>query len=138
MKYPFLSEAWFTAVETLLAEEVYATPAGTEMIVNLVVDETPFGTDVEVHVGAIAGRAEWGLGHVEAADLLLATDYVTAREIFISGDPMTGMSAFFAGKVRLQGDLSKLAEAAASAGGPGAALGFVSPEITEKLQAITE
>ena len=138
MKYPFLSEDWFTAVEALLADEEYATPAGTEMVVNLVVDETPFGPDVLVHVGAIEGRAQWGIGHLESADLVLATDYVTAREIFISGDPMTGMSAFFAGKVRLQGDLSKLAEAAASAGGPGAALGFIDPAITEKLQAITE
>ena len=110
-KHEFLSESWFSAVEALIAEESFDTPAETEMIVNLIVDETPFGDEVRVHVGAIGGRAEWGHGHREDADLVLATDYGTAKDIFVSGDPMSGMSAFFAGKVRLQGDLTKLAEA---------------------------
>jgi putative sterol carrier protein len=137
-KYAFLSESWFTAVEALLAEEEFAAPVTTAMVVNLIVEETPFGDDVRVFVGAIEGRAQWGHGHREDADLVLATDYGTAKDIFISGDPMSGMSAFFAGKVRLQGDLTKLAEAAASAGGPAGALGFTDPEMTEKLQSITE
>lgn len=137
-KYEFLSEPWFGAVEALLADEEFAAPADTDMIVNLIVDETPFGAEVHVHVGATEGRALWGHGHREDADLVVATDYVTARDIFISGDPMSGMSAFFAGKVRLQGDFTKLAEAAAAAGGPGAVLGLANPEMTEKLQDITE
>ena len=137
-KHVFLSESWFAAAEALLDGEDFAVPEGTAMVMNLVVDETPFSEDVTFFIGALDGRTQWGHGHHEAADLVVATDYVTAKEIFISGDPMTGMSAFFAGKVRLQGDLTKLAEAAASAGGPGAVLGFASPELTERIQAITE
>jgi hypothetical protein len=136
-KYVFLSEPWFSAVEELLDDQAVATPAETEMVVNLIVDETPFGEEVRVYVGAIGGQAQWGHGHREDADLVLATDYDTAKSIFVSGDPMTGMSAFFAGKVRLQGDLTKLAEAAASAGGPAAILGFADPQMTERLASIT-
>lgn len=137
-KYLFLSDAWFTAVEAVLADEEFEAPAGAEMTVNLIVDETPFGNEVRVHVGAAAGRAAWGHGHIENADLILATDYETAKSIFISGDPMSGMHAFFAGKVRLQGDLTKLAEAAAAAGGAPGAFGFIDPTLSERLQSITE
>ena len=54
---------------------------------NLVVTETPFGEDRLLHVGAHDGRADWGVGHADDADLTLTTDYVTAREIFMAGDP---------------------------------------------------
>ena len=64
------------------------------------------------------GTAAWGIGHADAADVTLTTDYATAKEVFISGDPQTGMQAFMAGKVKIQGDMSKLI-AAQQAGGPG-------------------
>ncbi|MFZ4515855.1 MAG: SCP2 sterol-binding domain-containing protein [Acidimicrobiia bacterium] len=137
-KHPFLSDDWFTAVEALLADEAFAAPVDAEMMVNVIVDETPFEREIHVHVGAASGRAVWGHGHAEQADLVLATDYETAKSIFVSGDPMSGMHAFFAGKVRLQGDLTKLAETAASVGGAGGALTFIDPALTERLQAITE
>ena len=52
---------------------------------NLVVTETPFGEDRQLaHRDARDGNADWGAGHVDDADLTLTTDYVTAREIFMS------------------------------------------------------
>ena len=64
--------------------------------------------------------ADWGPGHVDRADLTLTTDYVTAREIFMSGNPQAGLQAFMEGKVKIQGDLTKLMAAQASGAGPGA------------------
>ena len=36
------------------------------------------------------------------------TDYGTAKDVFISGNPQAGMQAFMAGKVKVQGDMTKL------------------------------
>ena len=66
------------------------------------------------------------------ADLTLTTDYVTAREIFMSGNPQAGMQAFMEGKVKVQGDLTKLMAAQVAGTGPGA------PGLADALSAITE
>ena len=99
---------------------------------NLLVTDTPFGEDRQLHIGAKDGRAEWGAGHAADADLTLTTDYVTAREIFISGNPQAGMQAFMEGKVKVQGDLTKLMAAQVAGTGPGA------PGLADALSEITE
>ena len=137
-KHPFLSDTWFIATEALLADETFDAPASVPLTLNVIVEETPFSEDVRIFVGSREGKAHWGRGHADDADMSLATDYETARTIFITGDAALGMSAFFAGKVRLQGDLSKFIEAVTAAGGPAGALGLVDPALAEKLQAITQ
>ena len=72
------------------------------------------------------------MGHLNSADLTLTTDYVTARDIFMSGNPQAGMQAFMEGKVKVQGDLTKLMAAQVAGTGPGA------PGLAEALSAITE
>ena len=99
---------------------------------NLVVTDTPFGEDRQLHIGARDGKADWGTGHANDADLTLTTDYVTARDIFMSGNPQAGMQAFMEGKVKLQGDLTKLMAAQVAGTGPGA------PGLAEELAAVTE
>jgi putative sterol carrier protein len=47
----------------------------------------------------------------------LTTDYATARDVFVSGNQAAGMQAFMAGKVKVQGDMTKLM-AAQGGGGP--------------------
>jgi hypothetical protein len=62
----------------------------------------------------------------------LVTDFATARDIFVSGNPQAGMQAFMSGKVRVQGDMAKLMAAGQGGGGPG------NPELSAELQEITE
>jgi hypothetical protein len=130
--YPFLSDEWFVAVRAIVDARSVEIPPHAELAMNLVVTETPFGEDRRLHIGARDGKADWGTGHVADADLTLTTDYLTAREIFMSGNPQAGMQAFMDGKVKLQGDLTKLMAAQVAGTGPGA------PGLAEELSAVTE
>jgi hypothetical protein len=130
--YPFLSDDWFVAVREVVDAQDIDIPPHAELTMNLVVTETPFGEDRRLHVGARDGKADWGIGHATDADLTLTTDYATAREIFISGNPQAGMQAFMDGRVKVQGDLTKLMAAQVAGTGPGA------PGLAEALSAITE
>jgi putative sterol carrier protein len=130
--YQFLSDEWFAAVRVIVEARDVEIPPHAELAMNLVVTDTPFGEDRQLHVGARDGKADWGTGHVADADLTLTTDYVTAKDIFMSGNPQAGMQAFMEGKVKLQGDLTKLMAAQVAGTGPGA------PGLAEELSAITE
>jgi putative sterol carrier protein len=48
------------------------------------------------------------LGELENADVTVTTDYETARKIFVDQDPQAGMQAFMSGKIKVQGDMTKL------------------------------
>jgi hypothetical protein len=130
--YPFLSDEWFEAVREIVERRELEIPPHAELTMNLVVTDTPNGSDRRLHVGARDGKADWGAGHAADADLTLTTDYDTARDIFMSGNPQAGMQAFLDGKVKLQGDLTKLMAAQVAGTGPGA------PGLAEELSAITE
>jgi putative sterol carrier protein len=98
------------------------------MMMNLVVTGTQWG-DREMHMGSTDGKADMGQGLADGADVTLTTDYATAKQVFISGDPNAGMQAFMQGKVRVQGDMAKLM---ASQQGGG------NPKLQEAIQAATE
>jgi SCP-2 sterol transfer family protein len=131
-KHEFLSDEWFAIVDQLVAEHGAETPDGADIVMNLVVVDTPFGAERHLHLGARGGRAHYGIGHAPDADVTLTTDYATAKEIFVSGDPQAGMAAFFAGKVKIQGDLAKLMTMQAGGGGPGSM-----SALAEAVQGIT-
>ena len=117
-KHAFLSEGWIIAVETIVTEQGAgaAGPHGN-VVVNLIVTDTPFGEDKQFHMGTVDGGAVMGGGHRENPDVTLTTDYVTAKEVFVAGNPQAGMQAFMSGKVKVQGDMTKLM-AAQAGGGP--------------------
>ena len=48
------------------------------------------------------------LGHLEDPDLTVTVDWTTAKAIFVEQNPQAGMQAFMAGKVKVQGDMTKL------------------------------
>ncbi len=128
-KHQFLSDDWFAIVEKLVEEHGADAPAQANVMVNLVITETPFGDERQMHMGARDGKGHWGIGHASDADVTLTTDYTTAKQVFVSGDPNAGMQAFMQGKVRVQGDMAKLM--ASQQGGGNAAL-------QEAIQGITE
>lgn len=107
-KYAFLSDDWFTEVHKLVEEHGADAPAGNPVVVNVVVTDTPFGDERQMHMGAKDGKGEMGVGLVDDADVTLTTDYATAKDVFVSGNQQAGMQAFMAGKVKVQGDMTKL------------------------------
>lgn len=125
-KYPFLSDPWFDAAAALIHEHQPEVPPAN-LVMNL---EVADGADtVKFFMGAKNGEVLFGKGTTDGADLTMSTDIDTARSVFVSGDQQAGMQAFMAGKVRVQGDMTKLMMQ--GGGGANAAL-------TEAMQAITE
>lgn len=109
--HPFLSAAWIDAV----ADIRHSVPAPEQLpavIINLVVNEVP--TDVD-DSGSVAANLDTGdgvpqltLGHHDDPDVVVTTDYITARALLADVDPAAVMSAFLAGKVVIQGEMLKL------------------------------
>lgn len=128
-KHAFLSDDWFAVVEKLVEEHGADAPAHANVVVNLVITDTPFGAERQMHMGARDGRGHWGIGHADDADVTLTTDYGTAKEVFVSGNPQAGMQAFMAGKVKVQGDMAKLMASQQTGG---------NTALNEAIQGITE
>ena len=129
-KYPFLSDGWFDAAEKLISDHAPDAPAGTNLLMNLEV--TDGDKTVQFHMGSRDGATLFGKGHDPSGDLTLSTDIDTAKAVFLDGNQQAGMQAFMSGKVRVQGDMTKLMMAQAGGGG-GQADG-----LTEALKSITE
>ena len=125
-KYQFLSDPWFDAAEKLIREHQTAAPP-TNLVMNLEVADGDRA--IQFYMGAKDGETLFGRGTADGADLTMSTDIVTARAVFVSSDQQAGMQAFMAGKVRVQGDMTKLMMQSSSGG---------NPALTEALQAITE
>jgi putative sterol carrier protein len=128
-KFSFLSDAWFDAAAQLIKEHDTGAPPSTNLVMNLEV--TTGEQTVEFFMGSKDGETLFGKGKADGADLTLATDLDTAREVFVAGNQQAGMQAFMAGKVRVQGDMTKLMMAQAGGGG-------ASPALSAALQSITE
>jgi hypothetical protein len=133
MTYVFLSDEWLDAVASLVGEYASEVPEGTDLVLNVEVVDTPFDSDRRLHVGARNGEPQWGADFDPTADVTISCDYQTASDIFLSGDPQAGLTAFVTGKVRIQGDVSKL-----MAGGGMSGIPLAAPEIAAKVTAITE
>jgi hypothetical protein len=113
-----------------------APPLATPVRMNQVITEVPFGGGtVESHLDTSSGHLDMDTGHLDAADVTITLDYDTAKAVFVDGTREAAMQAFMAGKVKVQGDLTKLINALQEQS-PSA-----TPEagdVTRKIQEITE
>jgi hypothetical protein len=110
MPYPFLSDEWIENARSIREEfKGKAAPVPHVVRMNLVITELPFGDGVlDAHMDTTSGEMELDKGHLEASDLKVTVDYMTAKAILVDGNPAAGMQAFMAGKVRVEGDMAKL------------------------------
>jgi hypothetical protein len=131
--YAFLSPEWIEAARELRAEHLAGAEAPAQtMRMNLTVEAVPHGDGVvEAHVDTTGGIVEIDLGHLEGADVKVSLDYDTARAVLIDNDAEAAMGAFMAGRVRVEGDMTKLLAYQAMA--PSAE----QLEVTAALKAIT-
>jgi hypothetical protein len=89
--FPFLSDEWFAEVRRIVDEQRVTVPDSADLHVNLLVTGTPFDADRRINLALQDGAADWDQGHVDDADLTLTTDYGTAREVFMTGDPQAAL-----------------------------------------------
>ncbi len=109
-KHAFLSDDWLTTVLALQGEYRPKLPApAVKMKMNQVVTGVPFGDGtVNLHIDTTSGQAVMGRGHLEAPDVSVTTDYTTARMLLVDNSQQAAMQAFMQGKIKAQGDMTKL------------------------------
>ena len=108
--YKFLSEEWMTAAKKIRDEYHGKAPAPAHAVrMNQVITDVPFGEGtVNSHMDTSGGEMEMDIGHLENPDVTVTLDYETAKAIFVDGNPQAGMQAFMAGKIKVQGDMTKM------------------------------
>jgi putative sterol carrier protein len=111
--HEFLSDGWIKEARKIrdrhreAAES--ALPPGVSVRMNQIITEVPFGEGViDAHIDSTTGSLTLDLGHVEQPDVTLTVDYATARALFVEQDVQAAMSAFMSGKIRVDGDITKL------------------------------
>ena len=109
-KYEFLSEEWIAAAQAIREEyEGKATTAPPPMKMNVVITDVPFGEgSMDAHIDTTDGEMSLDMGPLEGPDLTVTVDYATAKSIFIDQDQQASMQAFMAGKIKVQGDMTKM------------------------------
>ena len=133
-KYKFLSEEWVAEAKAIREQHAGDAPAPAHSVrMNQVITDVPFGDgEINAHMDTSGGEMEMDFGHLENPDLTVTLDYATAKAILVDGNPQAGMQAFMAGKVKVDGDMTKLMAMQAGAADPKAA------EVAAAIQAITE
>jgi hypothetical protein len=110
MPFQFLSDEWVEEARVIRAEyAAVSTPIAQVIRMNLVVTEIPHGPgQIDAHLDTSGGQLDIERGHVEDPDLTVTLDYETAKAMLVEGNTQAAMSAFMAGKVRVDGDMAKL------------------------------
>lgn len=108
--FPFLSDGWIAEArrihEAYRGQGAGATP---DVRMNLVVTDVPFGAGtIDAHADTTTGELDIDLGHLEAPEVTLTLDYDTARAILVDHDQQAVMQAFMGGRIKVQGDMTKL------------------------------
>jgi len=109
-QYPFLSDDWVVAARKIRAEfDALDEGVPNNIRMNQVITEVPFGEGtINAHVDTTSGSLEMDIGHLDKADVTVTLDYDTAKSVFVDGTISAAMTAFMAGKVRVQGEMAKL------------------------------
>ena len=133
-KYPFLSDEWMDEAKKIREEfRGQGAPAAHAVKMNQVITDVPFGDGtINAHMDTSSGELEMETGHIDGADLTVTLDYDTAKAIFVEGNPQAGMQAFMAGKIKVQGDMTKLMAMQSGAPDPSA------QEVAKRIADITE
>jgi putative sterol carrier protein len=109
-KYEFLTAEWIEAAKNIRDQaDAPATPPAHTIRMNQVITDAPFTDDeIKVFMDTSDGELKLDLGELENPDLTVTVDWTTAKAIFVDQNPQAGMQAFMAGKVKVQGDMTKL------------------------------
>ncbi len=132
----FLSDEWLEQAKAIRAE--YEGKGGApphQMRMNLIITDVPEDVSegpIDAHMDTTSGDVEMDLGHMDSPDLTVTLEYETAKAILVEGNPQAGMQAFMAGKIKVQGDMTKLMAMQSASPDP------VAAEIAGKIKEITD
>ena len=141
----FLSHTWLEEAKAIRHE--YAGKGGNpphQMRMNLVITEVPDDLAnedeaahisegmINAHVDSSGDELVIETGHLDKPDLTVTLEYATAKAILVEGNPQAGMQAFMAGKIKVQGDMTKLMAMSSVTPDP------VAAEIAGRILAITD
>lgn len=139
MAYPFLSSEWEAEARKIRAEYSARAPAPPLAIrMNVIITDLPWEPGVlRTHVDTSGGEIVIELGHLERPDVTVTIEYATTRSLLMGGDPQALLMAFLGGRIKVDGDITKLLALQSS----GAAAGGFDPvvgEVYHRIRAITE
>jgi hypothetical protein len=105
-----LSDEWIDAARAIREKYIGQVPKIPFSVrMNQVITKVPFGEGtLHSHIDTSTGELVMDLGHIEQPDLTVTTDYETARLLFLGRDPQAAMQAFLSGKVKVDGDMTKM------------------------------
>ena len=108
MGVEFLSTEWAQAATDALAAHggVSSAIQGVDLALQFEVLDSPRGPATSYHVKVAGGTAVIRMGAVRKADISVTTGYAVAAAI--SKGEMNVQTAFFAGKLRVSGNIAKL------------------------------
>jgi hypothetical protein len=101
--YEFLSDDWFVAVDALREESEPPSGALADLVVNLRVTGAPAGDIESTLSGGLFTK-----GATQGAPTTVTVPYDVAKSMFVEGNPQVAMQAFMAGKIKVDGDMTKL------------------------------
>jgi len=132
--HKFLSDEWMDEAKKIREEFAgKGTPPAHAVRMNQIITDVPFGDGtINAYMDTSGGQLDMELGHLENPDLTVTIDYETAKAIFVEGNPQAGMQAFMAGKIKVQGDMTKLMAMQSGAPDPTA------QEVAARIKEITE
>jgi len=109
MAYEFLSVEWIEAAREIRQEIGDPEHPPVLLTMNLIVTDVPFEpSPLEAHLDTSQGALALAHGHHAAPDMVITVDWVTAKALLIDGNASAAMGAFLAGKIKVEGDMSKL------------------------------
>ena len=92
----------------------------------------PFGDgERRIHIDTSDGSMVLDLGELENPDATITTDYDTAKKLLVDQDQAAAMQAFMSGKIKIQGDMTKLMAM------QGAPVDEFAKKVAEEIKAIT-
>ncbi|HVV36742.1 MAG TPA: SCP2 sterol-binding domain-containing protein [Acidimicrobiales bacterium] len=103
MPNPFLSDAWLEEVKAIAEEAGGGGMMPPSAEINMVITGGPEG-DKELHV---AGGV-FNSGLLDSAPTKLTVPFDVAKDMFINGNQQAAMQAFMSGKIKVEGDMTKL------------------------------
>ena len=115
MGHEFLSPEWITSVKAVRDEYAAQLPdvPVPPLKVNLLITGAPdtVAADGVVHAHADTGGPTLALdvGALPDPDLTVTVDYNTAYDLLVTQKPNAAIGAFLSGRIRLSGDIERLA-----------------------------
>jgi putative sterol carrier protein len=115
-QYTFLSDDWMAAARRIRDKHLpeakgmmSGLPDAASVRMNQIITDVPFGEGViDAHIDSTSGSLSLDVGHIENPDVTVTVDYATAKALFVDQDMGIAMQAFMSGKIRVDGDLTKL------------------------------